>query len=357
MPSMKTVAEGKQGFWKVYTSNVRSIVILVVVCALIAMATSFVNGLGYWQNLLFSFCYGFPISLVETQMRLWQKPLPDYLINIFSVIIGSLFGSIVVYTYLVKNNIIPFGTVNGLLIFNFAFGFAVSAAAFYFFWSRYRNQALTLALRDQQLKAAELENLKRQAENRLLQSQMEPHFLFNTLANIQSLIDIDSQAAKTMVNDLSQMLRASLKYSTLERCTVEQEVSLVRSYLGIQRIRMGDRLIIKEDIGESAIGGSIIPMVIQPLVENAIKHGVEKSTGACTVVLSIQVEDGMLSIDVTDDCEHSHPPKQGHGISLNNIQQRLENQFGDSAKLVSEPLQKGWQTKLLVPFQQAKEAI
>jgi sensor histidine kinase YesM len=352
---MNAHVDSKKGLWAVYTSNVRSIGFLIVVCSVIALATNFINEVGYWQNLIFSFCYGFPISLIETQMRLWRRPLPDYLINIISVLIGSFIGTSVVYSYLVKNNIVPFGEMSALLIFNFGFGFAISAAAFYFFWSRYRNQALTLALRDQQLKAAELENLKQQAEYRLLQSQMEPHFLFNTLANIQSLIDIDAHAAKNMVSDLSQMLRASLKYSSQEFCTVEQEINLVRAYLGIQSIRMGERLIINESIAEDALACSIIPMVIQPLVENSIKHGVEKSTGTCTIELVVNMEGEKIDICVSDDCKSALASNPGHGISLKNINQRIHSRFGDAATLTSEQTEQGWSTRISLPIQQSEE--
>jgi sensor histidine kinase YesM len=352
---MNMQTESKEGFWAVYTSNVRSIGFLIVVCIVIASATNIMNGLGYWQNLIFSFCYGFPISLIETQMRLWRRPLPEYLINILSVLVGSFFGTSVVYYYLVKNNIVPFGEITGLLIFNFGFGFAISAAAFYFFWSRYRNQTLTLALRDQQLKAAELENLKQQAEYRLLQSQMEPHFLFNTLANIQSLIDIDAKAAKNMVNDLSQMLRASLKNSSQEYCTVEQEINLVRAYLGIQSVRMGERLIIKETIAEDVLTCPIIPMIIQPLVENSIKHGVEKSTGTCNIELVVERDGDKLGIYVSDDCLSTMSSNTGHGISLKNIKQRINTRYGEAASLVSEQKEHGWVTHVSLPIQQPEE--
>jgi sensor histidine kinase YesM len=317
--------------------------------------TNALNGMGYGWNVLFSFCYGFPISLIETFLRTRPKPASEATINFLSVALGSVVGTVVVYTYLIKKEIIPIGEISWELILNFGFGFSISAIAFYFFWSRYRNQSLTLALRDQQLKAAELENLKQQAENRLLQSQMEPHFLFNTLANIQSLIDIDADMAKGMINDLSQMLRASLKNSSQDQCTVNQEMALVRAYLNIQSVRIGDRLTVEETIEVDASHRKIIPMIIQPLLENSIKHGVEQCVGNCTIELSAYVTKQALIIKVEDNCASATSSTPGHGLSLNNIQTRLTNTYGNQAKLISEKTDLGWFTQVTIPFIAAED--
>jgi LytS/YehU family sensor histidine kinase len=236
------------------------------------------------------------------------------------------------------------------LVINFAFGLAFSIIAFYFFWTRYRNQSLTLELRNQQLKASESDNLRQQAENRLLQSQLEPHFLFNTLANIQSLIDIDSDLAKTMISDLSSMLRATLKNTSRNKCTVAQELSLVQAYIGIQKVRIGEKLDVVEKIDENTLALEIPPMIIQPLVENSIKHGIDRSVSKATIELKTLISGNELIISVCDNCIAKGTDKSGHQISVSNISKRLQNTYGEQASLLSEKSDPGWSSVIRIPL-------
>jgi sensor histidine kinase YesM len=241
--------------------------------------------------------------------------------------------------------------MGSLFYINFGIAFIFSGIAFYFFWSRYRNQTLTLALKNQQLKAAELENLKQQAENRLLQAQMEPHFLFNTLANIQSLVDIEPKLAKQLIGDLSNMLRASLNYSTQDHCRLSEELEFVRAYLSIQRVRLGDRLIVNEEIQSSLLDETMMPMLIQPLVENAIRHGVEKSIHPVTLTLTVEEDGHHLVIRIEDDHQVVSASDGGFGITLNNIRHRLHNRYGERATIVSRANANatGWVSELRIP--------
>ena len=287
--------------------------------------------------------------MIETFFQTRRNKMPDWVINMMSVLMGASIGSSTVYTYLVMHGHIEFGDFGRWFWINFGFGVFMSAVAFYFFWSRYRNQTLTLELKDQQLKASELEALKQQAENRLLQSQMEPHFLFNTLANIQSLVDIDPDKAKAMIGHLSQMLRASLANSSHDSCSLAQELHLVRAYLAIQKVRLGDRLIVVEDIEEALESKTVLPMSIQPLVENTVKHAIEQSVEAVTLTISAHEEDDVLCI-VVRDTGKSDDSSNGLGISLENIRKRLKNRFGEQASISSQAQPQGWQTELRLPL-------
>jgi len=339
-----------QTFWRGYFAHKKSIVMLVLVCFFIAILTNLFNQIGLLVNMGFSLCFGVPISMLETFFRTRKNPMHDTLINVLAVLLGCAFGTFCVYGFLVWQEYIPFGYFGELFLVNFGIAFIFSTAAFYFFWSRYRNQELTLALKDQQLKAAELQNLRQRAENRLLQSQMEPHFLFNTLANIQTLVDMDPKSAKAMIADLSLMLRSSLKNSSQDSCSLEQELSLVRAYLSIQSVRVGERLHIKEDIDESLLAINIIPMIMQPLVENSIKHGVEKSIGDVFLTIKVACENECLILEIADNCSGTKESGTGLGISLNNIRQRLSNRYSDRATLVSEKQISGWQNKITIPL-------
>jgi sensor histidine kinase YesM len=359
----------QQGFWRTYFGDKRGIVALIVVCFSIALFTNLVTSVGLGINMLFSLGYGLPISMLETFFRTRKKPLRDVFINIISVSVGCMLGTTLVYTYLVASGIMPFGFVGSTLFYNYGFGFFFSTIGFYFFWSRYQNQTLTLELKKQQLKVAEARNLHQQAENRLLQSQMEPHFLFNTLANIQTLIDIDTVSAKKTIADLSKMLRAALNNTTKNECTLAEEMDIVRAYLSIQKIRMGDRFHVVETIDERSIHCSIPPMIIQPLVENSIKHGVERAMGNCTIFIETQCNEQSLVLTVSDHCESRQNQSSqsssyqkaknpmvelnestGHGISLNNINKRLAIRYGGAATLVQHENESGWVTVVTLPL-------
>lgn len=342
--------ESRETFLQNYFSDVRSIGMLFLVCALIAILTHLFNQIGLLVNFAFSLSFGVPISLLESFLRTRRRPFSDRVINVLSVAIGCCVGMVFVYSYLVWAGHIEFGYIGPMLFINFAIAFMFSASAFYFFWAQYRTQSLTLALRSEQLKAAEHDSLRQQAENRLLQSQMEPHFLFNTLATVQSLIDIDAQQAKHMIGDLSSMLRASMSNASRDQCPLSQEIALVHAYLNIQKVRFGDRLHVRVHIDEHLNTVPIMPMLIQPLVENSVRHAAEGSMQAVTVHLDVREMDGRIRIRVTDDGSGSSTSAAGNGLSLQNIRQRLSNRYGESGTLESGATETGWLSELCFPI-------
>ncbi len=346
--------DGKTGFIVTYFTNIKTLILMLIVCVVIALVNNYFNKTGLLANIGFSFSYGFPISMLETFFYLRFTHWPERRKNLASILIGCVVGTVFVYGYLVYSGTVSFGDFGPTVSINFGFGLTLAVVAFYFFWSRYRNQELQLELRDQQLKMSELETLRVQAENRLLQSQMEPHFLFNTLANIQSLVDIDAGNAKLMIGELSNMLRAALRYSAEDTCGFSQELELVRAYLKIQKMRIGERLIVEEDISERAESARVVPMLLQPLVENAIRHGVEKNPKPTTLSIVVSVDDDVLTIEVKDNAP-ALPASPGHGLSLSNIKKRLLNQFGDRAALMTANDPNGWRSTVQMPFRRNQE--
>lgn len=345
------ITAGELSFCRTYFGKTQSVALVLAVCVVIAFFTHQTNDIGLLSNILFSLSYGLPISMLETFFQTRRQKLAAWIINTASVLLGFVFGTTCIYTYLVVFYDIPVGYFGADFLWSFGSSFIICIVAFYFFWSRYRNQTLQLALRDQQLKAVELEALRAQAENRLLQAQMEPHFLFNTLANIQTLIDVDAGAAKNMVHHLSQMLRATLRYTTEDQCTLAQELVLVHAYLNIQKVRIGDRLNLIEKIESGLDKALIIPMLLQPLVENAIKHGVEKNTRTTTLILSIGCENHQLVISVFDDAKVKSSTV-GHGLSLANINKRLQNRYAKRAYCRAEAEANGWRTSITLPYEE-----
>lgn len=187
---------------------------------------------------------------------------------------------------------------------------------------------------------AEQHNIHRQlTEARLqaLQAQVEPHFLYNTLANVQALIEIDPPAAGVMVGHLIDYLRAALPKMRESNSTVGQEVELARAYLNILQMRMGDRLSFDIAVEAEAATRPLPPLMLPSLVENAIKHGLEPVRQGGHIQLFARIENGLLLIGVCDN-GRGLQKDQGNatGVGLANIRERLQAMYGDSAALTLE---------------------
>jgi hypothetical protein len=174
-----------------------------------------------------------------------------------------------------------------------------------------------------------------EAQLKLLQGQIEPHFLFNTLANVQSLIDFDPERAKLMLERFTDYLRASLGQLRGDATTLAQEFAMLEAYLGLMQLRMGGRLKLVLDLPADLRSVEVPPLLAQPLVENAIHHGLEPKIAGGTVEVSARRVDGRLWIEVADDGQGLDGPKRrsGNGVALDNIRARLKARFGLSAGL------------------------
>jgi signal transduction histidine kinase len=181
---------------------------------------------------------------------------------------------------------------------------------------------------------AERERLARQsmqAELKLLQAQVEPHFLFNTLANLRHLIQVKSPDALAMLDHLIHYLRTALPEIRAETSTLGREAELARAYLEILRIRMGGALEIAIDIPAELAREPFPPLMLITLVENAVKHGVTPRGGGHVTVRAAK-DGGRLRVEVDDDGRGLEEPI-GQGVGLANIRERLRALFGDAARL------------------------
>ncbi len=191
-----------------------------------------------------------------------------------------------------------------------------------------------------ELEAAQLEKAFVQAQNQALRMQMQPHFLFNTLNSISALIHLDPETADRMIARLGDLLRLSLEQSGQQEVTLSQEAQFLERYLAIERIRFQDRLTIGLQIPEDLKAARVPSFVLQPLVENAIKHGVGASAEGGHIAVRARRDDGMLCLEVQDDGPgFVTTPRLGHGIGTANTRQRLQLLYGDqqSFELLSIP--------------------
>jgi signal transduction histidine kinase len=203
-------------------------------------------------------------------------------------------------------------------------------------------------------RAIAAERAATEAQMRLLQAQMEPHFLFNTLANVASLIDHEPAKAKTMLGAFTDYLRASLGGLRRDEGTLADELALAEAYLRVQQTRMEERLAWHVEADEAARGAALPPLVLQPLVENAVHHGLEPKIEGGTVRVSAKVRDGRLEIEVHDDGRGlDAAPRRGAGVALANIRERLAARFGSEATLELLPAAPGTRARVVLPWRAA----
>ena len=206
-----------------------------------------------------------------------------------------------------------------------------------------------------------------EAQLRLLQGQMEPHFLFNTLANVISLIDADAPRAKHMLEALTDYLRASLGALRHDDSTLGAELELARRYLQLMQTRMGERLRFEIEADAALARAALMPLVLQPLIENAVKHGLEPQVdGGMVRVTAARARIGgedVLQVCIEDDgaglAAAARRPRRrvgggadGNGIALENLRERLQARFGTRAQLTLTELEQGTGTRacLIVPI-------
>ena len=195
-----------------------------------------------------------------------------------------------------------------------------------------------------------------EAQLRLLQAQIEPHFLFNTLANVHSLMDHDLPKAKQMLGSFTDYLRASLGSLRHDKSTVDQELALAASYLQLLQGRMEDRLRFTIDADDAARRQPLPPLLLQPLVENAVVHGLEPHIDGGTVRVSARVEGEALVLEVQDDGRGLDAParpgaRADAGLALGNIRQRLLTRYGSSASLEVRAASPGTLSRITVPLE------
>jgi signal transduction histidine kinase len=186
----------------------------------------------------------------------------------------------------------------------------------------------------------ELERAALEAKLYALQAQVEPHFLFNTLANLKYLIRTNSEIAQQMVDHLVGYLQTALPDMRSVSSTVRREMELAEHYLSIMQIRMGDRLRFRIDVADAALEVSVPPSMLISLVENAVKHGLERATRPGLIVISAAIEHRQVTMRVSDDgiglVAHA-----GQGFGLANIHDRLRLLYADTASLSVVPGESG----------------
>lgn len=190
--------------------------------------------------------------------------------------------------------------------------------------------------REAERRNLESQLLAQEAELRALRAQLNPHFLFNALNSISALTSVDSKKAREMCVLLSEFLRRSLAMGERTSIALKEELDLVRNYLAIEQIRFGARLALDWQVAEESLGAQLPPLLLQPLAENAIKHGISGLTEGGTVRILVKAardrENGeRVDIAIENPFDPDQPPKKGLGLGLRQVRQRLQGRFGNRA--------------------------
>jgi len=213
---------------------------------------------------------------------------------------------------------------------------------------------------ERERRTLELEARLTQANLQTLKMQLQPHFLFNTLNSISSLVHENPDAADGMIGSLSQFLRNTLEVSGKNEVPLREELEFVDRYLEIQETRFGDRLRVRRQIDPTVTDALVPPLILQPLVENAICHGVESRETGGTVILSAAREGDVLHLEICDDGEGlgGQMLKAGNGIGLSNTKARLQELYGDKHRFVIAARQPtGVRVEIEIPFHLATEHV
>jgi hypothetical protein len=172
----------------------------------------------------------------------------------------------------------------------------------------------------------EVQVLARDAELRALRAQLNPHFLFNSLNAIGSLAGSDPARARQMTAQLAEFLRRSMTLGARREITLAEELELADRYLAVEQVRFGDRLRVERRVAPEALECRVPPLVLQPLVENAVTHGIAGLVDGGTIAIEARRAGSRLELAVENPFDPERPPRRGHGMGLENVRQRLATQ-------------------------------
>ncbi len=198
-------------------------------------------------------------------------------------------------------------------------------------------------------RALEVQVFAREAELRSLRSQLDPHFLFNCLHSISALTTADPPGARRMCLLLGEFLRETLALGAESRITVARELKLVDRFLAVERIRFGDRLDVDSTSDRESEACLVPPLLLQPLVENAVTHGIAHLLDRGTIRIAASRTPGRLSIVVENPCDPDRPRGTGAGVGVANVHARLRALYGGEAVVNSTEREGVWRMELSLP--------
>ncbi len=307
---------------------------------LIALGLTAFDGRFLFINLVYSHCIGLCIwGLLQLQMRLFIRQRQTqwrrlWLAVPLAAVSGNFLGTALAQALLALGGIQtlahPSQKLPGFLLLSLVAGTAIT----YYFMSRER-----IALERQNTEVARRQATE--ARLRLLESQLEPHMLFNTLSNLRVLIGSDPQCATFMLDRMTAYLRATLSGSLASSHALQAEFDRLRDYLELIAIRMGPRLQFALELPPDLAQQQLPSLLLQPLVENSIQHGLEPAIAGGHITVRAQLVGAQLQLSVEDNGAGFDPTQPAAGFGITQVRERLRSRYGEAAQLQFEPGQTG----------------
>ena len=309
------------------------VVVVSAVCSVSSFLVTLLNGSSLTDNLVIIHAIGFSQLALSTLVRLCFRGRLPVLGLVFAILAGFVLGSKLASlvgapdpaALMLRDPV----AMRGLIVTSLFVGAVVTAFFLYFSYTRGVREELERERR----RAAEALQGETAARLALLQAQIEPHFLFNTLANIRALIEQDPTAASRTLEELNSYLRASLRRSRQMTATVGEEIELVEALLALGRARLAARLEYTVSVPPELRGMPLPPLLLQPLVENAIRHGIEPAIDGGRIEVEVRRTAAGLELTVADTGVglNANAPE---GVGLSNVRARLASVYGANGKLL-----------------------
>jgi sensor histidine kinase YesM len=315
---------------------------VIIISILIAVFISLINNskFSFLISLIMSLSYGTPMCTLVILLSKLFKPKVDNRLSIAFVMISSVVGGAIIGLqigpFIIRRFFsIKIPALSGFSFPEFIFALVLGGIVVYFFYSNGQLKAVKEAAENERVSRLASEKAVIESSLRLLQAQIEPHFLFNTLSNIISLIDTEPAKGKSMLMDLTRYLRTSLSRTLPETTTLGQEIEAIRAYLNIQKIRLGDRLNLTIDVPEGLAQRPFPPMLLQPLVENAVKHGLEPKVEGGEITITVAEEGESIRLEVADT-GLGFVSFNDTGVGIANVRERIKLIYGEKGRLILE---------------------
>jgi len=298
-------------------------------------------------------------SRFPIERRNWTRRFPLHVG--FSILIGLLIslGRLPLHRFVYPLSDEPYGWMMFKAYF-FSNGFDDitmywAVACIYFSWLYYQR------LRDREVHASALEAQLARAHLQALKMQLHPHFLFNTLHSISELMHQDVESADRVISRLSELLRLTLENTGVQEVTLKDEIDFLKGYLEIERTRFRDRLTVAMDLTPETLDAMVPNMILQPLVENSIRHGIARRSGPGTVLVRSFKSGENLEILLRDDGpgrSPAQPQTAQFGVGLNNTRTRLQQLYGEAQRLeIRQPETGGFEVQITIPYRVAPDPL
>ena len=293
----------------------------------------------FWHPLITAQCFGLAIAYAVNAARPWERDHPVRRL-VVAVAIGTVVGfALLILVKIVILNAYTWDELLNTRRSQFAWtafsGFTSGTLVSLFFLIKFRESHAQAQILKAEADRNLLSKQAVEAELKLMQAQVEPHFLFNTLASVQFLVETDPPQAARMLGHLLEYLRAALPQLRSDSATLGQEVDLAQAYLSIMQMRMGPRLRMAIDVPAELRAQRFAPMLLMSLVENAIKHGLEPQAEGGEVRVEARRLGTRIVVSVVDT-GHGLAGKIGQGVGLTNLRERLRALYGDQARFTLE---------------------